>query len=153
VPPGRPWLLGGTLFALLVLTALGGRLGPVPILNARWTEPPFPIAALDTLEARGALPGGRVFNHMPWGGYLLYHYHPARLIFIDAQQDMYGDALTADYLTIELAAPGWDTLLARYGIDWVIEVPGTPLAAALRARPNAWQALYEDGTAVVFVRR
>ena len=78
---------------------------------------------------------------------------PHRLIFIDAQQDMYGDALTADYLTIELTAPGWESLLTHYGIDWVIEVPGTPLAAALRARPDAWQALYVDGTAAVFARR
>jgi hypothetical protein len=153
VRPGRPWLLGGTLLVLLALAAVGGRIGAVPVLPARWTEPPFPIAALDSLEGRGALPAGRVFNHMPWGGYLLYRYHPDRLIFIDAQQDMYGDALTADYLTIELAAPGWEDLVDRYGIDWVIEAPGTPLVAALRARPEAWRGVYEDETAAVFVRR
>jgi hypothetical protein len=150
---GLPWILGATALGLLVLVALGGRIGPVQVLNARWTEPPFPVQALNTLQAEGRFPAGRMFNYMPWGGYLLYALHPGHQIFIDAQQDMYGDALSADYLTMELAAPGWDTLIDRYGVDWVIEVPAAPLVAALRAQPQQWQLWHEDPTAVVFTRR
>ncbi|HMA37279.1 MAG TPA: hypothetical protein VKY74_22685 [Chloroflexia bacterium] len=149
---GPPWVLGATLLSLIVLAALGGRIGSQLVLRARWTEPPFPIQAVAFIQQQN-LPQSKMFNNMTWGGYLLYTLYPRYHIFIDGQQDAYGEALSRDYLTIELAGPGWETLLSHYAIDWVIEVPTTPLAAALRADAARWRVLYEDPTAVILVRR
>jgi len=149
---GVPWLGIGTLAALGIVAALGGRIGPWSILRARWTEPPFPLRAVVTLAAPNA-PSGPMFNDMAWGGYLLYTGYPQRRIFIDGQQDAYGPTLNRDYLTIATVAPGWDGLLDQYGIAWVIEPPGSPLVAALRAQSRQWRETYRDSTAVIVQRR
>ncbi|MDQ2807719.1 MAG: hypothetical protein M3Z04_12555 [Chloroflexota bacterium] len=154
-PAGRlgiPWLFIGTLALLLGVAALGGSVGPWPLLRAAWTEPPLPIRAVATLRAPDA-PQGPMFNDMTWGGYLLYELYPQRRVFIDSQVDVYGATINHDYLTIATTAAGWDGLLDHYGIAWVIQRPTSPLVAALHARPDQWRETYRDSTAVILQRR
>jgi hypothetical protein len=154
-PPrqGPPWILAGTLGVLLILAALGGRVGNAQILRAQWTEPPFPKRAVQFVQANPQMFGGKMFNYIIWGGYLIGTLHPQHLIFISTQQDAYGETLNADYRTIENTGPGWETLLARYDAGWVIERPDVPLVEALRKQPDRWQVVYEDRTAVILLRR
>jgi hypothetical protein len=154
-PPrqGPPWILAGTLGVLLILAALGGRVGNAQILRAHWTEPPFPMRAVQFVQANPQMFGGKMFNYIIWGGYLIGTLHPQHLIFISTQQDAYGETLNADFRAIENTSPGWDTLLARYDIGWVIERPDVPLVQQLRKQPDHWQVVYEDSTAVILVRR
>jgi hypothetical protein len=154
-PPrqGPPWILAGTLGILLILAALGGRVGNAQILRAHWTEPPFPMRAVQFVQANPQMFGGKMFNYIIWGGYLIGTLHPQHLIFISTQQDAYGETLNADFRAIENTGPGWDTLLARYDIGWVIERPDVPLVQQLRKQPDHWQVVYEDSTAVILVRR
>ncbi|HUS17461.1 MAG TPA: hypothetical protein VM536_20890, partial [Chloroflexia bacterium] len=150
---GRPVLFVGTLAVMLLVATFSGRDGRGPGLRARWTSPPFPLGAVAWLQTDPAAPHGKMFNTMTWGGYLLTTLYPAHQIFVDSQQDVYGEALTRDYLTIESLAPGWDTLLDRHGVTWVIEPVGSPLVAALRARPDQWAELYTDPAAAILSRR
>ena len=145
-PPrqGPPWILAGTLAVLLILAALGGRVGNAQILRAHWTEPPFPMRAVQFVQAHPQMLPGKMFNYIIWGGYLVGTLHPQHLIFISTQQDAYGEALNSDYRVIENTGPGWETLLARYDIGWVIERPDVPLVQQLRKQPDRWQVVYED---------
>ena len=150
---GVPWLFGGTLACLIAIAALGGQIGSLAVLRGRWAEPPFPIAAVHYLQTTAQPPQGKMFNYITWGGYLVSTLHPRYLIFISTQQDAYGDQLTRDYLDLERAAPGWETLLDRYDVGWVLETPTSRLVGALRTQPARWQVTYEDPTAVILTRR
>ena len=110
----------------------------------------FPVAAVDALGS--APPSGDMFNEFTWGGYLLYRMWPAQRVFIDGWTDFYGDTLTREYLQVIDAEPGWEAILDRYNVRWVIIPPTRALAAALDASP-AWIRRYADATAVVWVRR
>jgi hypothetical protein len=110
----------------------------------------FPIAAVDSMT--DSLPSGNMFNEFNWGGYLLYRLWPRKRVFIDGQQDFYGETLTREYLQVINAGPGWATILDRYNVRWVILSPTRALAARLDESP-AWFRRYTDATAVVWVRR
>lgn len=109
----------------------------------------LPVEAVDALE--GSIPDGPVFNEFTWGGYLLYRLWPDKQVFIDGQTDFYGEELTRDYLTVINASPGWEAILERNDVQWVIVRPQRPISFWLE-REAGWEMLYEDGTAVVWVR-
>ncbi len=150
---GTPVVFGLTLVVLLMLAAIGSSAETGPLLHARWTQPPFPIAATRFLQTSVQAPQGNMFNDITWGGYLLDMLYPERRVFISTQQDAYGDTLNRDYLTAEYAQPGWQDVLGRYDVQWVIDQPTSPLVHALRALPEPWQTLYADETAVILARR
>jgi len=110
----------------------------------------FPIAAVDNVKA--SLPAGNMFNEFNWGGYLLYRLWPDKKVFIDGWTDFYGEALTREYLQALNAEPGWDTILDKYNVQWVIVAPTRPLAARLDESP-AWSLRYKDGISGIWVRR
>jgi hypothetical protein len=137
--------------------ALGALLG-VCIVQARAGEAPLgigidparqPVGALTYVKAH--LPEGNVFNELVWGGYVLHELWPRTRVFIDGQTDFYGEALTAEYLAIRAAEPGWSEALDRRHIKWVLLPLEAPLARALRGT-GSWRAVYVDSVAVVLVR-
>ena len=151
-PLGRPGLLLAVVVALAALAAAGGRLGSAQILNAHWTTPPFPQAAVRWLQTSPAAPTGPMFNDMTWGGYMLYTLYPTRKVFIDSQQDAYGETLFQDYITVFSLAPGWSQLLDHYGVRWAIVPPQSPLARALQAQTPPWPVAYADPISVILLR-
>jgi len=92
---------------------------------------------------------GNMFNHFPWGGYLLYRSWPEQRVFIDGQTDFYGEALTRQYEQVITLSPGWKAVLEQHQVNWAILPVDGDLAAALGSSP-AWQETYRDGTAVIF---
>ncbi len=78
--------------------------------------------------------------------------HPGKkLVACESLKD-FVDALTREYLQTVNAEPGWNAVLDRYNVQWVIVPPWRALAAQLDASPY-WTRRYEDGTAGVWVRR
>jgi hypothetical protein len=117
----------------------------------RFSPRVFPVAAADELAAHP--PPGRMFNDFIWGGYLLYRLWPAQQVFIDGQTDFYGEALTREYAQVSAAAPGWQQVLARYDVTWIIVPVDGPLAQRLSAGDEpGWVETYRDETAVIFMR-
>lgn len=143
------WMWAGVLVLVLVsLQALGFSLDAWRMGNV-FDPQVLPVEAVDALE--GSLPDGPVFNDFTWGGYLLYRLWPDEQVFIDGQTDFYGEELTRDYLTVVNASPGWEEILDRYDVQWVIVRPHRPISHWLD-RTGGWDRLYEDGIAIVWVR-
>lgn len=110
----------------------------------------FPVEAVNWLESHPQ--AGKMFNYFPWGGYILYRQWPEQRVFIDGQTDFYGEALTRQYEQVITLSPGWEDVLARYQVDWVILPPAEAAARALKSSLE-WQVVYEDDVAVVMIRR
>ena len=107
----------------------------------------FPVDAVDWLEKNPC--DGNVFNHFPWGGYLLYRQWPDILVFIDGQTDFYGEALTREYEQVITLNENWEQILEKYAVDWVL-VPEHSLLAETLIENTDWQVLYLDDTAAIF---
>ncbi|HVN54276.1 MAG TPA: hypothetical protein VMT46_08095 [Anaerolineaceae bacterium] len=110
----------------------------------------FPVAALDWLDDHPV--EGPVFNYFTWGGYLLFREWPDRKVFIDGQTDFYGENLTRQYETVINAAPGWQAVLDRYGVRWVLIPEGNSLGKALEQSIH-WEEVYKDPTAEIYVHK
>ena len=109
----------------------------------------FPVAAVDWLVEHPQ--SGNMFNEFTWGGYLLYRLWPEQLVFIDGQTDFYGEALTREYLQVKDVDAGWENVLDKYQVGWVIIPSSAHLASELRELPG-WEPIYEDSTAQIFRR-
>ena len=109
----------------------------------------FPAAAVDWMEANPQRDEG--FNYFPWGGYLLYRLWPETRVFIDGQTDFYGEALTREYEQVISVQPGWEQVLDRYAVGWVL-IPVDQALARELSRRDAWSEVYRDGTAVIYQR-
>jgi hypothetical protein len=93
----------------------------------------FPVEAVARARAEGVT--GRIFNELAWGGYILYAW-PEQQVFIDAQTDFYGEALSQEYLSIRNAEPGWEEKLDRWGVTLVLVPEEAPLARVLDERQS-----------------
>lgn len=115
----------------------------------KWDSESFPVEAvskLDTIEHSGP-----VYNEFAWGGYLLYAAWPDVPVFIDGQTDFYGVDLTKDYFRIRELRPGWQELLDRYEVGWILIPHDAPLNQALEVAAG-WRQTYADSTAAAWVR-
>jgi tetratricopeptide (TPR) repeat protein len=121
-----------------------------PNLLDRWTQSHFyPQAAVRYLRAMD--PPKRLLNLYNWGGYLMLH-APGTPVFIDGRANtIYGERVYNDYLRLQTTAPGYRTLLARYGVDMVLFPRGSAPAVKLEEEPGAWQPLYIDRVSVILV--
>lgn len=109
----------------------------------------FPVEALARAEQVGAR--GNLFNYYNWGGYILYAGYPKYSVFIDGQdQDTRPDGIASQYMKVYRLSPGWEEVLRRFDIGWVLIPHNSPLSLMLR-KTNDWQLRYEDTTADLFV--
>jgi len=113
-------------------------------------EPFFPVRAVTWL--RDHPQEGRMFNEFDWGGYLLLNLWPEQQVFMDGHTHIYGRKLTREYEKVVTLSAGWEEILAKYDVSWVIVRGSTPLASALSASGN-WETAYRDQTAVILIRR
>jgi hypothetical protein len=130
----------------------------VAIIQARTTENTLgaqfdptlqPVGAASYLKEHPPLENG--FNQLQWGGYLLRELWPTERVFIDGQTDFYGDSLLNDYLQVADLRAGWQDVLDRYDIRWVVFSSDSPLVRTLRTS-EGWHVTYEDSLATVLTR-
>ena len=110
----------------------------------------FPVDAVSWLEKHPQT--GHMFNEFDWGGYLLLKLWPRYQIFMDGHTHIYGEALTREYERVISRADGWQQILDKYDVEWVIIRVNTPLANVL-ASSTDWSTAYRDQTAVILVRK
>jgi hypothetical protein len=106
----------------------------------------FPVKAVDWLQANP--PNGKMFNNFIWGGYILYRMWPGQLVFIDGQTDFYGETLTREYVQVMSLQDGWQNILEKHEVAWVIVQSDKPLVNVLEKELN-WDIVYRDGTATI----
>jgi hypothetical protein len=106
----------------------------------------FPTQAVDWLEKHPQ--SGHMFNEFNWGGYLLYRLWPDKRVFVDSQTDFYGEKMMREYEQVITASEGWENVLARYDVSWVILPQKARLTKVLQIRAG-WETIYKDETAVI----
>lgn len=146
----RSHLLPLAAVALTFVVCLdGGNLGGHPLLRAHFDGKRFPVAAANFLAAHGIR--SHVFNPDYWGGYLIYRLGPSYKVFMDDRHDFYGEPFVRDYIKVRDIQPGWQEVLEKQRVNWVLVPPDWPLANALKELPQ-WRVLYDDHRAILFAR-
>jgi hypothetical protein len=145
-------------WVLLVVIALGcGVQIYYPLTrqaNLKAQEESLPVGAVDFIaERQDSLPG-EMFNSYNWGGYLIWRLYPRYRVFIDGRTDIYDDAFVGEYLKVVLLSEGWEEVLERYRVNFILIERESALAKFLKSglAPD-WKLAYEDEIASVFVRQ
>jgi len=73
---------------------------------------------------------------------------PQQLVFIDGQTDFYGEALTREYMQVMSLQDGWEEILEKHEVSWVIVQSDKPLVGALYEQLD-WNIVYRDDTATI----
>jgi hypothetical protein len=134
---------------LIVLAIIAGYFYTIRA-NYSFDPAAFPVQAAQAIREK--LPAGNMFNEFTWGGYLLFELRPEQKVFIDGQTDFYGEGVAKDYVTIRQAEDGWQMLMEKYAVDWVILPPEAPLVGILQGDSKNWRTVYQDEVAVVLNR-
>ena len=138
--------LAGILLALGVGVAL---LRTSPAAQEAEIGRVLPAEAVEWLDANE--PGTRIFNRYEWGGYIGQH-RPQQPIFMDGRADVYGDELLHMYVGVIGLHGDPQVVFDHYVIDYAVFPPDTPLADWFDASA-AWEHVYDDPTAAIWVRR
>ena len=127
----------------------GGRLGARPLIDAHFGGKRFPVGAAHFLAAHRIR--SQVFTPDYWGGYLIYRLGPNYKVFMDDRHDFYGEPFVRDYLKVKRIEPGWQEVLEKQRVNWVLIPPDWALANALKELTQ-WRVLYDDHRAILFAR-
>lgn len=149
-PRGGGWVWGIAIVALLIYLQAGGVNFDPRGAGNHFREPTFPVNAVNYLEKN--LPQGNMFNEYTWGGYLEYRLFPKARAFIDGDNDFFGEALVREYLDVINARAGWEQILEKYNVRWVLIPPERALARELSRSAN-WRQIYADASAGVWVKQ
>jgi hypothetical protein len=140
----------GAVALTFVVCLNGGNLGARPLLRAHFDGKRFPVAATEFLAARGIR--SQVFTPDYWGGYLIYRLGPDYKVFMDDRHDFYGEPFVRDYIKVKDIQLGWQEVLEKDRVNWVLVPPDWVLANALKELPQ-WRVIYDDHRAIIFARR
>jgi hypothetical protein len=138
---GYLWLVVGILMVTLALTTNR--------IEYKFDETRKPVEAVNFLKKVSLK--GNMFNDDEFGDYIIYSVHPQYKVFIDSRVDMYGVDHFKDYLTMVYFKPGWEKIIEKYKINWVILDSDSILSRYLVERRD-WRLIYSDEVANIFVR-
>lgn len=108
----------------------------------------FPVNAVAYIKANKL--AGPLYNHYDWGGFLLWSL-PELPPVLDGRTNLFDDARIERSLETWNGGAGWETDPDLLKAKLVIAEKDRALTHLLRTQPN-YKIVYEDGTAVVFVR-
>jgi len=142
--------LNGIILMIVVVLAAVKVIAPLLSSVQRQAERmALPVDAANWIETNR--PTGQMFNSYNWGGYLIWRLWPEYAVYVDGRTDLYDDVFLRDYLKVASAQPGFESILDRDKVDWVVIEANSPLDAAL-SRETAWTQAYRDGQAAIFTR-
>ena len=115
----------------------------------------YPVAAAAWVKENH--PPGPLFNDFDWGGYLIWAL-PEYPVSMDGRTNLYGEARLIRSFNAWSGEPDWETHpdLLRAGVIIAPKKRGDkefPLTELLRNPDGPWKIVFEDKTAVVFVRK
>ncbi|MBI1922565.1 MAG: hypothetical protein HYS23_15960 [Geobacter sp.] len=108
-----------------------------------------PVAAVEFLKKERI--SGNMFNNDEFGDYIIYAAWPEYRVFFDGRSDMYGVKRMKEYYRIMSCEPGWEKILEKYRINWVIFDAKSTLSRFL-LKEEGWRLVYADKLANIFVR-
>lgn len=127
-----------------------GKLGERKIFEIGFNPKLFPVKASSFIEEKQFQ--GNLFTTDSWGGYMIYRFFPHHKVFFDGRSDMYGRTLIQDYEDLVKLKHSWNQLLEKYAIRWILLPSNYGMATALK-ESNAWQVIYDDQHALIFVKK
>jgi hypothetical protein len=149
--------VASTAVALFTLGAFGGATLAFSFSQLEYgvgmTTHKFSFKAAEFLR-RNPVPG-KMFNFFDIGGFLDWQIYPQALTFIDGRT--YNQEVFADHQRVTGAMPGWDNVLRKYGVTYIViksmDSSGMilPIVPVLANDPG-WSLVFSDGLFLVFVR-
>lgn len=137
-----------TTVLLFVSCLFGGNLGPLELVRSEFDPKTHPTTTLACIK-ENKLDWRQGLNFDNWGGYI--YYKTGERVFIDDRLDFYGTPFMADYGDIVQFAPGYEELLKKYKIDWVLFPKESTFLQHL-LRTGQWRTLCEDKAALLLIR-
>ena len=97
---------------------------------------------------------GLIYNAFEWGDYLIYKGTSNTQIFVGSQVQNLPREVWNDYLHISRMGSSWEDKLDRYGVNviFIDHASRTSMINQLKRNMN-WKLDYDDGVAVIFLRR
>jgi len=111
----------------------------------------YPVAACQYLLDEPVRGEGRLLNNYDWGGFLIYKLYPKYKVSIDGRADLHHAHMASAIRDFEAMSPKWEAFVESVNPDVILLPVGKPVVSALHEDPD-WLLVYEDDTAVVFVR-
>lgn len=136
---------GFAIFLIIVALNKGSLMG-TPFLASDFDDSK-PMKTLTFIKEH--LKNQRGFNFDNWGGYLRYKLDDR--MFIDDRADFYGEAFYSQYAIVSKGLPGWQDVLSKNKIDWVLFPANSRTAWELSTNKN-WSLVAEDKASKLFVR-
>jgi hypothetical protein len=129
--------------ATLIITLFMGK------LEYDFDKKKLPVEAVQFIKKEKIT--GNMFNNDEFGDYIIYAAWPEYKVFFDGRSDMYGVARMKEYIKVVRIEQGWDEVLKKYNINWIIYNANSPLSQFLLERDD-WKLIYADKVANIFVR-
>lgn len=107
------------------------------------------VAAVEFLK-REHIPGN-MFDNDEFGDYIIYAAWPEYHVFVDGRLDMYGSERLKEYMKVRNFEDGWEAVMKKYDMNWIIYDADSALCRYLLARKE-WRLIYADKVADIFVR-
>ncbi|MEW6130956.1 MAG: hypothetical protein AB1757_28250 [Acidobacteriota bacterium] len=142
------WIWVGIL-GCLAIALNGGKLGGKQLWAFQHDKSRFPVEAMEFV-LQNEIPG-RMFNNDSWGGYIIYKSYPNYKVFMDGRSDMYGVPLLKEYVKVATAQLGYEEVLDKYDISWVMFNANSPICQLLIAS-GKWKLVYADTTANILLK-
>ncbi len=138
---GHLWLI--LPIAAVVIFAMNGQIAYT------FDQKTKPLAAIEFLKREPLK--GNMFNEYVFGDYIVYSAYPQYRVFIDGRADMYGEGKLKEYHNITGLKPGWESILEKYNVKWIIFNSDSMLSKILREK-SEWKLIFADKVANIFVK-
>jgi len=129
--------------ALVIVLAANGK------VDYKFNAKTEPVAAVEFLKEENIQ--GNMFDNDEFGDYIIYAVWPKYKVFFDGRSDMYGVDRLKEYIKVAKVKPGWDEVLKKYNINWIIYNANSSLSLLLMERDD-WKLIYADKVANIFVK-
>jgi len=93
---------------------------------------------------------GLGFNPDNWGDYL--YLRTGKPVFIDDKGDFYSPDFDNEFVAVYTASNGWQSVLDKYKVNWLLLPNNLPLISLLGHDPN-WKTAYRDNLVSILIRR
>lgn len=135
------------IFVALFLVVAGVHNG---IVEYRFDEKRKPVAAVEFLKKESLK--GNMFNNDEFGKYIIYSIFPEYKVFIDDRIGTpYDVGRLKEYLKVIYFEPGWERVIEKYNINWIIFNTNSALSRFLLEKKE-WKLIYSEEVASIFVR-
>ena len=145
VDSNTKWYLWSVLAMVVVIF-----MGFTGKINYDFDKKIMPVDAVQFLKNEKI--EARVFDSYVFGSYIIYAAWPQIEAFIDGRADMYSKQQTEEYLKVVGGQRGWQDVLKKYDITWIIYNNESVFSNVLLERDD-WQLIYSDKVANIFVKR